>query len=133
MYRYIICFSFVHIYTTEVLFSFADFDSVQQNYCFHLNLSSSRCSPVGSLFTSGDQKGLAHDIIYTAATHVSLAQDVTHTDCQISTLQHLQLYFRDIEMSFFNKLGHKMAPSPPSPPPFLLIGPIMLFTWFPCK
>ena len=49
---------------------------MQQKYFSASSLSSSGFSHVGSLPTNAEQKGLAHDVMYTSATNASSVHDV---------------------------------------------------------
>ena len=53
---------------------------MQQKYSVASNLSSSGYRRVCPLFTNGEQKELAHDVMDTCSTHASLVHAVTDAD-----------------------------------------------------
>lgn len=66
-----------------------------QRYCSAPKLCSSGRSHIGSLFTNEEQKGLAHDVNDTCATHAGLLHDNTDSD---SKWQRSQPCFHDFQL-----------------------------------
>ena len=79
---------------------------MEQKYFAGLNLSSSRCNHIGSLFTNEEEKKpkkLAHDVLDTPATHADLDSDITDMDCRAHDDGAHSPCFHDFQRLIFNK------------------------------